>query len=147
MAEITDFGVTAAGILQPHLKSRYMIAELEGVDEKTMEGLRLQTVSFSYKEDRFTTKSICEWILEDDVSGNAAKAMDNLNRHEFLKVALLNGNGKVLRYIIVKEMKLLTVDYELDYALSDACKFIMKWSAKNVYNEYPLPEEFKDFSN
>lgn len=138
MAAITDLGVFGDGILQPQLMNRFRIGQLEGFSDELNSSLTVQTVSFSYDECTQKRKAMITWVIEDDQAGVASRAVEAMEKHKSLTVHNLNGAGDIITTITLIGVELLNVQYELDYAKSNACRYVLTLSTNHkITRKFP----------
>ena len=91
----------------------------------------IQTISFEYNECTQRRKAMATWILEDDAIGRAAKAIEKIKKHKSLTIHNLDGGGNILATITLIGVELINIQYKLDYADSDACKYVLTISTNH----------------
>ena len=152
MALITDLDKNEPWIICPRLKHKFRVkVESSALTEDEELALRVQTIrinttitsnplyELTEKVNHSGLHYVQTWEIEAPITGGVDKALLELYKTGIrfdVHVEELDGDDTILFKTIYKDCAIDKVTYDLDYAISEACKYVVTFSTLNAEQEY-----------
>ena len=149
MALITGFGeddntsrMASIGVYMPMLKNKWRIGTVSILDEDETGVVTLQAISMKYKFNAPTPKAFgfmeknlhdLKLVIEEPITGKVAPIVKKLMTAKFdITILSLDGDTTPLKTTTFKGCTGVSYDYDLDYAISETCKYPLNFKCEDI---------------